>query len=161
MGRHRLSVARRRRVAVGLLVLAAVGSGVLLARASRSPIVIPDDPCTTEPPMRTVDGVTLQPAAMEAFRAAERQADEPIPVVWSYRSCRQQRIACKDICGDPEGCPGRCAPPGSSWHQLAAAIDTTAEVLADPRIVSALLDHGWCQPLPTTDPGHFSFGGCH
>ncbi len=111
--------------------------------------------------MRTAGGVTLQPAALAAFRAAERQVGETIPVVWSYRSCRQQRAACRNICGNPQGCPDLCAPPGMSWHQLGAAIDTTAEALADGRIVRALLDNGWCQPLPRTDPGHFSFGGCH
>jgi hypothetical protein len=54
-----------------------------------------------------------------------------------------------------------CAPPGLSWHQLGAAIDTTERALADERIVAALLVNGWCQPLPSSDPGHFSFGGCH
>jgi hypothetical protein len=161
MGRHRRSVIRRRRVVAGALLLGVVAVGVLAARATRSPIVIPDDPCATRPPLRTARGVTLQPAALVAFRAAERQAGERIPVVWSFRSCRQQRIACRNICGDPNGCPNRCAPPGRSWHQLGAAIDTTAAALADRAIVRALIDNGWCEPLPATDPGHFSFGGCH
>jgi D-alanyl-D-alanine carboxypeptidase len=140
--------------------LAVAGAGVL-AFVERSPIVIPDDPCAERPPLRTVDGVRLQPAAMQAFLAAERGAGTDIPVVWSFRSCRQQRIACKNICGNPEGCPGLCAPPGLSWHQLGAAIDTTEEALGDPAIVAALEANGWCQSVPVNDPGHFSFGGCH
>jgi D-alanyl-D-alanine carboxypeptidase-like protein len=159
--RHRRSVIRRRRVVAGLVVLGVAAGGVAVWRARRSPIVIPDDPCTSRPPLRTMAGVTLQPVAMTAFLAAERQAGRTIPVVWSYRSCRQQRIACRNICGDPNGCADRCAPPGESWHQLGAAIDTTQKALADDRIVRALVDNGWCQPLPGTDPGHFSFGGCH
>jgi hypothetical protein len=160
-GRHRRSVVRRRRLVAGVVVLGVVAGGALLWRATRSPIEIPSDPCADPPTVRTVDGVTLQPAALDAFRAAERQAGRRIPVVWSYRTCAQQREACRNICGSAAGCPGRCAPPGKSWHQLGAAIDTTQHALDTPRIVQALLDHGWCQPLPGSDPGHFSFGGCH
>ena len=98
---------------------------------------------------------------MEAFLLAQREADVPIPVVQSYRSCAQQRRACRSICANPEGCPGLCAPAGLSWHQLGAAVDITQEGLDDPRIFQALIDNGWCQPLPDSDPGHFSFGGCH
>jgi hypothetical protein len=158
--RHRRPQVMRRRFVAVAAVAAAAAAGIAWW-SGRSPIVIPDDPCASPPPMRTARGVTLQPAALEAFRASERQAGEPIPVVWSYRSCRQQRLACTSICGNPKGCPDLCAPPGNSWHQLGAAIDTTAEALSDRGIVLALLENGWCQPLPRTDPGHFSFGGCH
>lgn len=123
-------------------------------------IAIPDDPCAERPPLRSVDGVRLQPVAMEAFQQAQRDAGVPIPVVQSYRSCAQQRRACRSICGNREGCPGRCAPPGLSWHQLGAAIDITQEGL-DNRVVAALEEKGWCQSLPDSDPGHFSFDGCH
>jgi hypothetical protein len=160
-GRTRLT-RRGRRAAAAVVLVAALGGGFLAYRAfTRSPIVIPDDPCRHPPPLRTVDGVTLQPVAMTAFRAAERRAGTTIPVVWSYRTCAEQREACRNICGDGNGCPDRCAPPGESWHQLGAAIDTTEAGLANRRIVRALEATGWCQPLPTSDPGHFSFGGCH
>jgi hypothetical protein len=81
--------------------------------------------------------------------------------VQSFRSCPQQRQACRAICGNAEGCPGLCAPAGLSWHQLGAAIDITEEGVGDPAIVLALETNGWCQALPDSDPGHFSFDGCH
>ena len=30
-----------------------------------------------------------------------------------------------------------------------------------PGSSQALEDNGWCQSLPDSDPGHFSFDGCH
>ena len=136
--------------------------GVVAFTALTGPVIaIPDDPCAERPPLRNVDGVRLQPVAMQAFLQAQRDAGVPIRVVQSYRSCAEQRRACRSICGNPEGCPGLCAPPGLSWHQLGAAIDITQEGLDDPRILQALIDNGWCQSVPDSDPGHFSFDGCH
>jgi hypothetical protein len=137
-------------------------AGVVAFIALTGPVIaIPDDPCAERPPLRNVDGVRLQPVAMKAFLRAQRDAGVPIPVVQSYRSCAEQRRACRSICGNPEGCRGLCAPPGLSWHQLGAAIDITQEGLDDPRIFQALVDNGWCQALRDSDPGHFSFDGCH
>lgn len=171
-GRHRhrwaLTV-RGRRFTAGAVVLAVALTAVVGFFALRAPgillhgsgIVIPTDPCTQRPPLVTWEGVRLQPLAMTAFKAAQQQAGKPIPVVQSYRSCAKQRMACKGICGDPNGCPGTCAPPGKSWHQLGAAVDVTQAGIDDPAIVAALKGNGWCEPLLSTDPGHFSFGGCH
>jgi hypothetical protein len=137
-------------------------AGVVGFMALTGPVIaIPDDPCAERPPLRNVDGVRLQPVAMKAFLRAQRDAGVAIPVMQSYRSCAEQRRACRSICGNPEGCPDLCAPPGLSWHQLGAAIDITQEGLDDPRIFQALIDNGWCQSLPDSDPGHFSFDGCH
>lgn len=137
-------------------------AGVVAFMALTGPVIaIPDDPCAERPPLRNVDGVRLQPVAMKAFLRAQRDAGVPIPVVQSYRSCAEQRRACRSICGNPEGCRGLCAPPGLSWHQLGAAIDITQKGLDDPRIFQTLIDNGWCQPLPDSDPGHLSFDGCH
>jgi hypothetical protein len=152
----------RRRTLVLLTALVAVAGGFLAFRALSGPVIeIPDDPCAERVPLRTVDGVRLQPIAMRAFLQAERDAGVVIPVVQSYRSCPEQRQACRAICGNTEGCPGLCAPAGLSWHQLGAAIDITEEGVADPAIVLALESNGWCQALPDSDPGHFSFDGCH
>ena len=136
--------------------------GVVAYTALTGPLIdIPDDPCAERPQLRTVDGVRLQPEAMEAFVEAQQEAGTAIPVVESFRSCAQQRMACRNICGIAEGCPGLCARPGKSWHQLGAAIDITQEGLDTPGIVGALQDNGWCQSVPASDPGHFSFDGCH
>ncbi len=165
MGRHRRSrLTRRGRraaavVAIGALI-AGVGGGFLAFRSTAG-IVIPDDSCAQRPPLVTYEGVRLQPLAMTAFKQAERIAGTQIPVVQSYRSCAQQRIACRGICGDPGGCAGTCAPPGKSWHQLGAAVDVTQAGIDDAKIVAALKQAGWCEPLLGSDPGHFSFGGCH
>lgn len=168
---HRPTVARRRdtrprwnrrRLFILATAAAALIAGILAYAALTGPlIVIPADPCSEQPPLRTVDGVRLQPVGMRAFLQAQRDAGVQIPVVQSYRSCAQQRMACRSICGDDGGCPGLCAPPGRSWHQLGAAIDITQAGIDDPRIVRALEDNGWCQSVPDTDPGHFSFDGCH
>src|SRR5207237_1775906 len=105
--------------------------------------------------------VTLQPAALAAFKRAQRRSGGRIDVVQSYRSCAQQAEACRNVCGDPDGCPGRCAPPGLSYHQLGAAIDITQASLDTPGVIRALERTGWCESQPSTDPGHFSFDGCH
>ena len=164
--RRARAAARRihRRRAVAALVAAGVLTvgGVLAYAALTGPLIeIPDDPCAERVPLRTVDGVRLQPVAMRAFLDARRDAGVDIPVVQSYRSCPEQRQACRAICGNAEGCPGLCAPAGRSWHQLGAAIDIIEDAVADPAIVLALETNGWCQALPDSDPGHFSFDGCH
>ena len=152
----------RRRVVVVAAAVAVVIGGVVAYAALTGPlIVIPDDPCTDRPPLVRFDGVRLQPVAMKAFRAARREAGREIPVVESYRSCAQQRRACRAICGDPGGCPGLCAPAGLSWHQLGAAVDITQGSLDTPGVIATLRRFGWCESQPKTDPGHFSYGGCH
>ena len=152
----------RRRWLAAAAALAVLATGTTVWVVTRGPrIVIPDDPCATAPPLVTFEGVRLQPLAMTAFRAARSQAGRPIPVVESYRSCAEQRKACLGICGNAGGCSGTCAPPGKSWHQLGAAIDITQAGLNNRLIVGALEDNGWCESVPASDPGHFSFGGCH
>jgi hypothetical protein len=135
---------------IGSLAVAAAALFFLVPRASG--VVIASDPCASPPPLTTYHGVTLQPLAIAAFKRAEQRAGRRIPVVWSYRSCAEQRVACRNICGSAS-CPGRCAPPGKSWHQLGAAIDTNQLGVDSPTIVDALKTSGWCQSLPTSDPG--------
>src|SRR5204863_6283259 len=139
------------------LAVLAIG-GVVVSTALRGPAAaIPQDVCAHRPTLQSWEGVRLQPAAMAAFRAAQQDAGVQIPVVQSFRSCHQQRIACRNICGNPNGCEGTCAPPGLSWHQLGEAVDITQAGLDDARITQALEANGWCQAVPDTDPGHFSF----
>jgi len=152
---------RRTVIALGILAAALAGVAASGALSPRGAVSIPSDPCASPPVLRTHRGVTLHPSALKAFSTAERLAGSRIIVVQSYRSCAQQALACRSICGNADGCPGRCLPPGKSYHQLGAAVDITAAELRSPRIVSALEKAGWCQSVPDTDPGHFSFGGCH
>jgi hypothetical protein len=154
---------RGRRLVAALAGLAALGvaSMVTAALLGRSAIAHPDDPCASPPAMVTREGVTLQPKAMAAFRKAERAVGRRIAVIESYRSCSRQALSCRAICGNSDGCPGQCAKPGTSYHQLGAAIDVSAATLRAVRVVEALEQAGWCQSLPDSDPGHFSFDGCH
>jgi hypothetical protein len=119
--------------------------------------------CGTPPGMVTVGGVQLQAPAMDAYRAAVADMNahggpQTIIVVSSYRTCKMQCVVCDRHCqgGCQNGCPGTCAKPGTSYHQLGLAIDVTNYQQALPFLTA----HGWCHPLPGSDPGHFSYGGC-
>ena len=156
-GRHGARV-RRRRLIVGAAAVAVVGASVLGFVVLRDGV---ERVCTRPEELRTRGNVTLIADAMDAFGLAEGSVGHDIDVVESYRSCRDQRQACRQICGSGQGCPGTCAPPGLSWHQRGEAIDVTQEMLDAPGVTEALEEAGWCQALPDSDPGHFSFDGCH
>jgi hypothetical protein len=158
-GRHRASARiRRRRVVAAGAGLLVVGGGLLAFLLLRDAGV--ERFCGRPEDLVTVDGVSLTADAMEAFEEAEASVG-PVEVVESYRSCREQSQACEGICGDRRGCPDLCAPPGFSWHQRGLAIDLTQGMLDTVGVVEALESAGWCQALPDSDPGHFSFDGCH
>jgi hypothetical protein len=160
--RIRMTARGQRTVLVlGIAVTVVVGIAAAGGFSDHGPVAVPSDPCATPPALRTYQGVTLQPNALTAYKRAERLAGRHIGVVQSYRSCAQQALACRHICGSADGCPSRCLPPGKSYHQLGAAVDITAAEVRSSRIVSALRKAGWCQSVPDSDPGHFSFGGCH
>jgi hypothetical protein len=167
MGRHRTRITNRGKavlagVAVPVVAVLLLASVSLAQRTAKGDgLARPADACTSPPAMRTSHGVKLQPKALKAFRKAERLAGHSLDVVESYRSCAQQAVACDRICQNPGGCPGRCAPPGASYHQLGLAVDVSQSMLDAPEVVTALEEAGWCQSLPDSDPGHFSFGGCH
>jgi hypothetical protein len=139
-----------------VVLAAGVVAGIVVWRGSGVERV-----CGRPHELRTRGNVVLIPDAMESLEQAEASVGHEIDVVESYRSCRQQALACVQICGSRRGCPGACAPPGLSWHQRAAAIDVTQEMLDEPGVIRALEGAGWCQSLPDSDPGHFSFDGCH
>jgi hypothetical protein len=159
---NRTRLTPRGRVVASVLAAVVLLGAVVLIRGffTEDLLARPADPCD-RPPLRTFRGVTLQPAALAAFREAQRRTGSAIEVVQSYRSCQEQAQACRNICGDPSGCPGLCAPPGLSYHQLGAAVDITQASLDTPGVIEALEEAGWCQSVPDSDPGHFSFDGCH
>jgi hypothetical protein len=162
MGKHAVRQwFSRRSVVIGVVVAVAVAGVFAWLIRSHDPLVHPSDTCAEAPPMRSFAGVTLQQPAMKAFKTAQRHAHGNISVVQSYRSCDEQAAACRNICGDENGCPGTCASPGASYHQLGAAIDITQGSLDTTGVIQALEDAGWCQSQPDSDPGHFSFSGCH
>jgi hypothetical protein len=153
---------RTRLIGICALVAIVIAGGLFFFnRPHGSGLTIPNNTCASPPPLTTSQGVTLQPVAMTAFKKAQHDAGTRIRTVASYRSCDAQAAACQNICGNPHGCPDLCAKPGDSYHQLGAAVDLSPSSLANTQIVSALEKNGWCQPLPDSDAGHFSFGGCH
>lgn len=157
-----MRLTRRGRITRALALAVVVLAAVIIGLSRRGDgVVRPDEPCASPPAMQTSDGVTLQPVAMRAFEEAQQAAGGRIDVVESYRSCAKQAVDCTRICGNADGCPGRCVKPGTSYHQLGAAIDITQASLDAPGIIGALTNAGWCQSVPRTDPGHFSYGGCH
>ena len=155
----RRAVVRRRRlfvVGVAVVLVSAAAVGFVVWRGSGIERV-----CGRPDEVVRRGNVVLVPDAMDAFRAAEATVGLEIDVVESYRSCKEQRAACEAICGNRRGCPGLCAQPGLSWHQRALAIYVTQDMLDTPGVIAALEEAGWCQALPDSDPGHFSFDGCH
>lgn len=46
--------------------------------------------------------------------------------VSTFRTCKYQKEICNRICGNSNGCPGTCAPPGRSYHQIGLAVDIYA-----------------------------------
>jgi len=147
-------------VLAALALILAVGSAVSVASREDSPEVV-ERVCGRPGNLRNHRDITLRREALGAFKRAERTAGHRIEVVQSYRSCREQALACERICGNPKGCPRTCAPPGLSWHQRGMAIDVSEATLQTEGVVAALKRSGWCQSSPEADPGHFSFGGCH
>lgn len=105
----------------------------------------------------------LQPRAMRAFGNVWdvlRKRDIRIWVASTYRSCADQRRVCESICGNANGCPGLCAPPGSSYHQLGLAIDSGVIKGASEKTLRHIYqDHGFnfFSPLGGSDPQHCSF----
>lgn len=81
----------------------------------------------------------------------------------TYRSCATQREVCQHLCGNPNGCPGTCAPPGRSYHQLGLAVDAPAT--KNPSTVRRIFyRHGWHNfsshdglTASGSDPWHFSY----
>jgi D-alanyl-D-alanine carboxypeptidase-like protein len=158
--RQRRRATRGRRWTVAVVVLFGVVGGSVLAFGLLHHTGI-ERVCGRPSDLRTRGDVTLAADAMSALARAQAEVGHRITVVQSYRSCRQQALACERICGTRAGCPGRCAPPGLSWHQRGLAIDVTQGMLDAPGVITALEDSGWCQAVPASDPGHFSFDGCH
>lgn len=83
-------------------------------------------------------------------------------VTSGIRSDEQQRQACINVCGNPNGCPGTCAKPGTSNHRgtifPSGAVDVTNYV----QFASVLKNYPGGPPIINdlpSDLGHFSRTG--
>lgn len=125
---------------------------------------------------RAVIGHHVARLQAEAARSLERvnksyvghsRRRNAIAIISSFRSCATQRRVCGAMPGcSPNGCPGRCAEPGRSYHQLGLAVDVAPPIrLRDRRAVRrAFYRAGWHNfssndSLSATgsDPWHFSY----
>lgn len=108
----------------------------------------------------------LQCAALESLKqvwAECQQHNASFTIASTYRSCATQREVCQHLCGNPNGCPGTCAPPGRSYHQLGLAVDAPAT--RNPSTVRRIFyAHGWHNfsshdglSASGSDPWHFSY----
>lgn len=112
--------------------------------------------------------VRLQPLAMRSLHnVVDEMGDTPVSVISSFRSCADQRRVCSAMPGcSPEGCPGRCAKPGLSYHQLGLAVDIAPpqKALARRRLRRKFYANGWHNfssndslTASGSDPWHFSY----
>lgn len=131
---------------------------------------------TTEDPsinMGTPRGITrVKPVMIDGKRVAGWLAEIVAfakmngwngTVTSGIRSDAEQRAACRGVCGNEQGCPGRCAKPGQSNHRGAlfplGAVDVT-----DPSgFWRAIQSYPGGPPVKNSlgaqDPVHFSRSG--
>ena len=91
----------------------------------------------------------------DKFMQQLRQASPGACVRDGYRSAQTQANACRRICGQLS-CPGKCAPPGYSYHQKGLAIDVSGiSNLSQSWQIAA--SNGIVNPagLHRSDPNHF------
>lgn len=92
----------------------------------------------------------LDPAMVLALARAEELLGEPIPVVSGFRSRAEQEALWLNRHANPYP----VAPPGTSDHERGLAIDVPRWFV--PRLRSVAEGAGLCQPLPVSDPVHFT-----
>lgn len=82
-------------------------------------------------------------------------------VTSGYRSPADQCRVCEQVCGNCNGCPGRCAAPGSSHHQGTDYPDGAVDVTDYGNFAQIMHNIGspLHNSLPTSDPVHFSYYG--
>lgn len=83
-------------------------------------------------------------------------------VTSGIRSDAQQRQACIHVCGNPNGCPGRCAKPGQSNHRGTVYPMGAVDVTDPIGFARVLRDYPGGAPIKNDlpdDPVHFSRSG--
>ena len=92
----------------------------------------------------------LDPVLVAAIARAESLLGAPVPIVSGRRSSEEQRRLWDQRFSNPYP----VAPPGTSDHERGLAIDVPLWFVARLRSVAAIA--GLCQPLPVSDPVHFT-----
>lgn len=84
-------------------------------------------------------------------------------VTSGIRSDQEQAQACIHVCGNPQGCPNRCAAPGTSNHKGIVFPLGAVDVTNPSQFAQVLSRYPGGAPLknalPDTDPVHFSRTG--
>lgn len=99
-----------------------------------------------------VNSVKLQAPALRAFRNAVDKVGRSIPICGhGWRSCEYQAEL---YASDHE----RYAPPSKSLHPRGLALDLgNMGPLFKRRVWRALKNQFWHQPMPSSEPWHFSY----
>lgn len=92
----------------------------------------------------------LHPELVGAIRRAEQLLGTPVPIVSGFRTRAEQEALWAAAASNPYP----VARPGTSLHERGLAIDVPLEFVPHLRGVAGSI--GLCQPLPTTDPVHFT-----
>lgn len=112
------------------------------------------------PPLESKRGFQAAPAAWAALGKAESEVGHQISITSAYRSPEKQKKTCEHVCGNPSGCPGTCAAPGTSCHDKGLAFDIGASDCHNAKVRAALQHAGFCNFGPS-DPCHFCLDGCY
>lgn len=109
------------------------------------------------------------PDYKKEMEEAARKDGENSDATSCYRTPEEQRQACIGICGNGDGCPGSCAPPGRSNHQKVSTADIQG-LKGDVKAGCEYL-YNRCQTLRASNPSmgceiggygsgahHFAFG---
>jgi|GEM_PF-3023232 len=101
-------------------------------------------------------------ACADTFMKQLRQMSPGACINSAYRSTAQQQCTCASVCPDhnPNGCSGKCAPPGESYHQKGLAIDVSHPGLSDQQVWDLASKNGLINPsgLHSSDPNHIQAG---
>lgn len=91
----------------------------------------------------------------DKFLKQLRSVDSSACITSAYRSVQSQAAACVSVCGNSSGCPGRCAPPGKSYHQKGLALDMRSKV-SNQQLWDIAGQSGLYNPtgLHSSDPRH-------
>lgn len=125
-------------------------------------VTAPDIPASNDTGFKTVDGKMVVAWIADIVIWVRKRGRWQGQVTDGYRSVADQREACRHLCGNANGCPGRCAQPGTSNHQKKAfpggAVDVTDYTAFGQEAAKYPGAHTVKNDLPL-DRVHFSYTG--